>query len=81
MIVPGSHTFAMFYVHAHMRYVKNGEYPSHITLMTFTQFAQNSTVARTLLTTFTEYAPTHAHYCGLLVITGLVLVKTCSGPP
>ena len=24
MIVQGSHTFAMFYAHAHMRYVKNG---------------------------------------------------------
>ena len=44
MFVQGSHTFAMFYVHAHMRYVKNGEYPSHITLTTFTRFAQNSTV-------------------------------------
>ena len=48
MIVQGSHTFAMFYAHAHMRYVKNGEYPSHITLTTFTQFAQNSTVVSML---------------------------------
>ena len=29
MIVQGSHTFAKFYAHAHMRYMKNGEYPSH----------------------------------------------------
>ena len=33
MFVQGSHTFAIFYVHAHMCYVKNGKYPSHITLM------------------------------------------------
>ena len=44
MIVQGSHTFAMFFAHAHMRNVENGEYPSHCTLTPFTQFAQNSTV-------------------------------------
>ena len=35
-------------IHAHMRYVKNGEYPSHITLTTFTRFAQNSTIVSVL---------------------------------
>ena len=48
MIVQGSHTFAMFYVHAR---VKNGEYRiarAHITLTTFTQFAQNSIVVSIL---------------------------------
>ena len=48
MFGQGSHMFAMFYVHAHMHYVKNGEYPSHITLTTFTQFAQNSTLVSML---------------------------------
>ena len=43
MIVQGSHTFAMFIAHAHMRNVKNGEYPLQMTLTTFTQFAQSST--------------------------------------
>ena len=43
MFVYGSHTFAMFYAHAHMRYVKKGN-TSHINLTTFTNFAQNSTV-------------------------------------
>ena len=31
-----------------MRYMKNEEYPSHITLMTFTQFVQNSSVVSML---------------------------------
>ena len=48
MIVQGSHTFAMFYAHANMGYVKNGEYPSHITLTTSTRFAQNSTIVSVL---------------------------------
>ena len=40
--------FAMFYAHAHMRYMKNGEHPSRITLTTFTRSAQNSTVVSVL---------------------------------
>ena len=45
MFGQGNHTFAMFYMHVHMHYVKNGE---HITLTTFTQFAQTSTVVSML---------------------------------
>ena len=39
MFVQGSHTFAMLYAHAYMGiHVTH----AHITLMTFTRFAQNS---------------------------------------
>ena len=47
MFVQGSHTFAMFYAYAHG---KRGipVLHMHTTLMTFTQFAQNSTVVCTV---------------------------------
>ena len=48
MFVQGSHMFAMFYVHVHMHYVKNVEYPSHSTWTMFTHFAQNCTIVSVL---------------------------------
>ena len=39
-----------------MRYVENGEYPSHITLTTFTHFAENSTIVSVLAFVWLYYA-------------------------
>ena len=47
MFVQGSHTFAMFYAYVHGKWGIPVLH-MHITLMTFTQFAQNSTVVSTV---------------------------------